>query len=474
MESPSSVFEFSVIVAFPELDDTIVKEVLQKAFEEADIHGELSLGENAIEDNVPTRSVAICSADDGDALVGALLEECDIRGRKVGERERFVLRGCILSRRHETQVKKSMVTSLLRLVSIGRDKTGVAITSDVYHQLSPKRQDNYRPSEQTENGVSIHRRFGPHTKHCFVVSPIGDELSDVSKRANHVYETYVKPACDGADYQAIRGEKMTGRRVMQDVEEALETNQMVVAYLGESNHGWNPNVMIEVGWRLATGLPMVFVKEADSAELPFDIKDYRVVLLPRPQEEPASQKVAELVRSITRQIQLSDEKESSWKFPHPYASVDIYPGGRRDCHYVETSRDLDELFDYEGVQGAKLRRVLENLKDRMPEYQWRPFITEQQRILKDIVGGGLLDLEGHDEKIQATVPIVFEAHQVEKYNGMAFLPVIIRHISFVNLFKLRVLYVDVTGAAKKNEQGYFECHLSAPQLQELRERTEGQ
>jgi hypothetical protein len=75
---------------------------------------------------------------------------------------------------------------------------------------------------------------------------------------------------------------------------------------------------------------------------------------------------------------------------------------------------------------------------------------------------------GDPKNIQAnaTVPFVFQQHQNQKYQGHAFLPIIIRYYfnRLTNVLRLKVLYIDVTSATKLNERGYYTCALTGDEV----------
>src|SRR5262245_27431165 len=107
-------------------------------------------------------------------------------------------------------------------------------------------------------------------KVCFVISPIGDDDSTTRKRADFVLETYIKPACAQVGYEAVRSDDQPSCMVADGITAALQNAPMAIAYLGvteDEREGeqpggerhWNSNVMIEVGYRLAYKLPLVFV-----------------------------------------------------------------------------------------------------------------------------------------------------------------------------------------------------------------------
>jgi len=83
----------------------------------------------------------------------------------------------------------------------------VYITGKVYKSLAPKFQDMYHSAVEVAGKV-LHQRFSEDAQRCFVISPIGAEGSEIRRRADYVFETYIKPACEGTPFRAIRGEMM--------------------------------------------------------------------------------------------------------------------------------------------------------------------------------------------------------------------------------------------------------------------------
>ena len=71
--------------------------------------------------------------------------------------------------------------------------------------------------------------------------------------------------------------------IMKDIYTALQTDPTVIAYLGGASSEWNPNVMIEVGYRRATGLPIVLLRDnlegSTLNQIPFDLQGLRQVFL---------------------------------------------------------------------------------------------------------------------------------------------------------------------------------------------------
>src|SRR4051794_14890023 len=98
---------------------------------------------------------------------------------------------------------------------------------------------------------------------------MGDEDSPTRARADFVLDTYIRPACELADFEAVRADHGIGQNIVQGVTSTLSNAPMAIAYMGAPSNCrvatcsgssfWNANVMIEVGYRLASRLPLLFI-----------------------------------------------------------------------------------------------------------------------------------------------------------------------------------------------------------------------
>ena len=110
-------------------------------------------------------------------------------------------------------------------------------------------------------------------RRCFVVSPIGEEGSDVRAHADDVFEYIIKPAMKKFDVEAVRSDHMseTGTITEQMFREIVNAD-ICVALLT----GFNPNVFYEVAVAQAAARPLVILLEKGHM-LPFDVKDLRCI-----------------------------------------------------------------------------------------------------------------------------------------------------------------------------------------------------
>lgn len=98
-------------------------------------------------------------------------------------------------------------------------------------------------------------------KKCFVVCPIGDPESDIRKHSDRVLEYIIKPACQTHNLEIIRNDKiLNSNEFNHDVLDNLDSCDLVIADISQNN----PNVFLEVGYRLKTQLPLVLIYEYEN------------------------------------------------------------------------------------------------------------------------------------------------------------------------------------------------------------------
>jgi hypothetical protein len=124
---------------------------------------------------------------------------------------------------------------------------------------------------------------------CFVVQPIGN-------RSDNVVDFYFWPALSDK-YTVVQPGVERSSSITTDIFKHLKDDFLVLAFLGSpyriptigNNWLWNPNVMLEAGYRLGLGLPILFLREKRTVEdeplLPFDLFNITVIELPSADDE---------------------------------------------------------------------------------------------------------------------------------------------------------------------------------------------
>jgi hypothetical protein len=346
----------------------------------------------------------------------------------------------------------------------------VLITDEIYQAILPRFKDLYHsPIEAL--GFAVHVRFREDAPMCLVISPIGEENSQIRRRADEVFEMYIKPACEYAEYQAVRGDCMRGDLVFPELVAALQSSRMVIAYLGCPKEGWNPNVMYELGIRKETGLPLIVLMDATvegkSYNLPFDLMGERVVELPEMLSNSFDDlsNGAIIIRTIRESI-LNSREYFRWMSVYPIATIEFAIGSNAQSgsKFTDSSGGLEKLFELSNIKSRSVVEVFEHLKRKMPANQYLPFIDEQQFLLGSLLKKSF-DFEITLPRFSAaTVPIIFAEHRTLR--GRAFLPVITsyRYNEVTSILLLNTVYIDVTAATKLNKDGYYACCLGGNEV----------
>lgn len=112
---------------------------------------------------------------------------------------------------------------------------------------------------------------GIFMKRCFVVSPIGDEGTDIRKNADQLYQHIIIPVCEKCGFVAQRVDEFnTSGSITQEILDALNDYELVIADLTEHN----PNVFFEIGYRTKSQKPIIHLKRKDET-IPFDVSSIR-------------------------------------------------------------------------------------------------------------------------------------------------------------------------------------------------------
>lgn len=109
---------------------------------------------------------------------------------------------------------------------------------------------------------------------CFIITPIGNDNSDIFRKARGVIESVIKPILLDYGFYDIKPAyeiNVSGMINTQIINRIVE-DDLVIANLT----GNNPNVMYELCLRHVVAKPIIHICEKGTA-LPFDIKDSRTI-----------------------------------------------------------------------------------------------------------------------------------------------------------------------------------------------------
>lgn len=108
-------------------------------------------------------------------------------------------------------------------------------------------------------------------KNCFIICPLGENESDVRKRADKVLKHIINPVLEKYRYNSIRADKIPKAGIIStQIINLLIDSELVIADLT----GGNPNVFYELAIRHASRKP--FIQILDKGEkIPFDVYGVR-------------------------------------------------------------------------------------------------------------------------------------------------------------------------------------------------------
>lgn len=337
---------------------------------------------------------------------------------------------------------------------------------------------------------AVAKKAAPATKICFVIRPMGPPKSPIRLRSEQVQNTYINPACVKTGYDARSSDRLGSEEIGTGIVSALSCAPMTIAYLGSPP--WNDDVMVEVGYRLASGLPLVIIsdapKDGETVHVPKILEDLVRTEIP----PPGAADDPELIDDLVEKIQTSAwGKSSRLESHHPIALIHSHTskGGAKvdstEMHYIAASEEARELFgikedgsdDFQLV-GHTLKEYLDNLQYRMSPQHYEVFRSSQdsaRTTWSDRIRKGL------PIPPSVKIPIVFNRHRNPEYVGRAYLPIIVSEFRSEDKrwCNLKVLYLEVTAptegktpqplptpepAANPVDPRYFTCSLAGGDL----------
>lgn len=125
--------------------------------------------------------------------------------------------------------------------------------------------------KKIDRGIYAIKLRSEDMKKCFVVSPIGEDGSEVRKRADQVFKYIIAPVCDEVGFEPIRVDKLNQPdSITQTIIDYLMDSELVIADIT----GHNPNAFYEMGYRASNGKPIIHLKSKNE-RIPFDIAGIR-------------------------------------------------------------------------------------------------------------------------------------------------------------------------------------------------------
>lgn len=109
-------------------------------------------------------------------------------------------------------------------------------------------------------------------KVCFVITPIGDNNSDIRRHIDGIIDQAIEPALGGKYEIVVAHRKYEIGSINDRVVKSVYEADLVIANLTNTN----PNVMYELAIRFSFGKPAIVIAE-DGTKLPFDVVDENTI-----------------------------------------------------------------------------------------------------------------------------------------------------------------------------------------------------
>lgn len=333
------------------------------------------------------------------------------------------------------------------------------IAREAHALLTAKSRARYLPGE-TVAGRQACRTLPRGARRAFLITPMGDPQSRVRAQSNFIYDELVAPACRRLVPRCvvIHPEDQAGSDVWADISNMLFSADHVLAYLGTPP--WNPNVMVEIGYRLATGKPLVILAPRG---LPFDLANRRTVMLP---EDPTGMSRGDIEAAVEQIAQLMTEREAEdlgWADLRPTATIelDLRDVPVKDHRVGDASQQTADLFDLPRTHliGMSPADLLEHLGSLMDREQHEAFLEEQALLY-----GQADALSIARRPVYAQVPIFLTKHRNPAYFHRAFLPAILTHERVEDRLLTRVVYLDVSRQLRTDNRGTHRVPKPGPNL----------
>lgn len=114
--------------------------------------------------------------------------------------------------------------------------------------------------------------YGRHKHTCFVISPIGDEGTELYQEYKDLFELIIVPALEVFDFEVRRGDHFVNDDKIDDsVIRNIQDADICICDISIPN----PNVYYELGRRDETGKPILLLKRKGSGQCPVDIATRR-------------------------------------------------------------------------------------------------------------------------------------------------------------------------------------------------------
>jgi ubiquinone/menaquinone biosynthesis C-methylase UbiE len=283
---------------------------------------------------------------------------------------------------------------------------------------------------------------------------------EARRRTLQVAQEHLQPACLAAKYFAF--DQFQDEDLYDASMSPLLHAPMAIAYLGRK--AWSSDILAKVGFRLATGKPLVLVFERgedfgrgpafEALQKVMKLRDMGTISVAA--SDLGDERMRATVNNqITQELQDQSRKYFGPRPIHPMAvmQIDTKKDETEADEYIDATDSAFALLT--GDQYLLGRRgvdIVHNLQPRIEPEQWPYFSREQDRLYKLFVN----DTSGTLDSLTPTarIPLVYK----QPVNGVtkAILPIVTHHATGNGIHHMEVLHLDVTASMIRMADGHYE------------------
>lgn len=296
---------------------------------------------------------------------------------------------------------------------------------------------------------------------CFVISP----MDRTDSRIRQVFEELIAPACHQVGLEPRRAADIAGQNRLAVITGSLSSAPLAIAYLGTPSRGWRPDVIIEVGFRLATGLPLVLLSESlvrgnPNASgrtfrdlLPFNLIYEDIIEIDEKPEATLPKLEAEI------RVLWGHGRREAPPSIHPIVEAKC-SGSDEEITFVDGSPDAIQLFGPALFQKTRApQHGRRTLRDQVPEKQLHAYQRDLFREIAEChwLRSGWSEHPVDVGVLKPRVPLLFkdEAFKPIDLPRVGYLPLVTRYSFEAGTFYMRILFLKVSAGLKFTEEGYF-------------------
>jgi hypothetical protein len=262
-------------------------------------------------------------------------------------------------------------------------------------------------------------------KKALVIQSIGQ--ADNRERNGRVFGELIRPACAAAGFDADEAGNYSPESMRKPISSPLFRHPMVVADLGNLSTG-SPNTLIDVGFRLSTGRPILcFADKPLPVDIPSHLPAKGEILEIDPGNPRASLK--ELASRIGESFARGKEEgpEQGWASEHPLVDWQLAMEENKISRYLYANDKAAALYGLASVDeiiGHPVDDVDNQLYALMDPAYTAPFLEEQKKMILSIIDKRRV-LQKQALNTAATYPLIFSQHpMISDLRNEIYLPVI--------------------------------------------------